>query len=651
MSLLFWLLSISAGYYLTRHSSPWMTVLPTGLALLAINHFDPLAEGGSRFVGFFLLFALLLVGRLTFLRNRSAWQSEGIFFTSENGEHLSRATLILSLVLVGFAWFTPALSTQGLQPGELWATITQPWNDLRTRLSGTFSSLQGRPVSVSDYFGTDMALGTGTHLGDETLFQVRSSLPPIAGIRYYWRARSYDSYLDGNWSSSITEQHTLTPDNFDIAYPDWTGRRPVTFSFTTRANLQNVPTGPLPTNINWPVQALIGSADKGTVDLAGMLARPPLTPNIFYNVTSSISDPTVPQIRGSGTDYPAWVTQRYLQLPVQFSARINDLAHTITAGMNNPYDETVAITRYLRQNITYKETLPPLPANKDLMEWFLFDIKQGYCNYYATAEVLMLRAVGVPARLTAGYAEGTYDSQLDLYLVRQKDSHAWPEVFFNGIGWVEFEPTVSQPDRTITTGGSTEPTPISPIFGGSTGSSGGPFIPTPDTTYHGSSDAANQLRAAQLQKTILIIAILALLIGGLAFWYLRYAMPRLKATPLPVMLETSIRKRKLTVPGWIERWSQRARLSPFEKAFGIMDHAHWVLGKRAQAALTPAERVDSLIELLPEALKPARVLLTEYHQAEFSPHPANLATARSAGAEIRWLAYRAFFRRHLTNKR
>jgi len=54
--------------------------------------------------------------------------------------------------------------------------------------------------------------------------------------------------------------------------------------------------------------------------------------------------------------------------------------------MNNPYDETVAITRYLRQNITYKETLPPLPANKDLMEWFLFDIKQGYCNYYATAK-------------------------------------------------------------------------------------------------------------------------------------------------------------------------------------------------------------------------------------------------------------------------
>ena len=139
---------------------------------------------------------------------------------------------------------------------------------------------------------------------------------PPQGVRYYWRARSYDSYLDGQWTSTLTELHNITPDNFDLHYPEWSGRRVVTFSFTVRANQQNTPSGPMPTNITRPVQAMIGSADKGSVDLVGLLAKPPLMANEYYRVQSSVSDPTVPQIRASGTDYPAWVTQRYLQLPV-----------------------------------------------------------------------------------------------------------------------------------------------------------------------------------------------------------------------------------------------------------------------------------------------------------------------------------------------
>jgi len=72
-------------------------------------------------------------------------------------------------------------------------------------------------------------------------------------------------------------------------------------------------------------------------------------------------------------------------------------------------------------------------------------LKQGFCNYYATAEVILLRSVGIPARLAVGYAQGDNVDDPLLYTVRQRDAHAWPEVYFPGVGWVEFEPTASQP--------------------------------------------------------------------------------------------------------------------------------------------------------------------------------------------------------------
>jgi len=101
----------------------------------------------------------------------------------------------------------------------------------------------------------------------------------------------------------------------------------------------------------------------------------------------------------------------------------------------------------LRKNIDYSESVPPIPADQELIDWFLFDIRQGFCNYYASAEIIMLRSLGIPARLSVGYAQGEpIEDMSDAYLVRQRDAHAWPEVYFPSIGWVEFEPTASQPD-------------------------------------------------------------------------------------------------------------------------------------------------------------------------------------------------------------
>jgi hypothetical protein len=75
------------------------------------------------------------------------------------------------------------------------------------------------------------------------------------------------------------------------------------------------------------------------------------------------------------------------------------------------------------------------------VDYFLFDLQEGYCDYYASAMVVMARAVGVPARLASGYAQGTYDPAAGRWVITELNGHSWVEVYFEEIGWVEFEPT------------------------------------------------------------------------------------------------------------------------------------------------------------------------------------------------------------------
>ena len=87
-----------------------------------------------------------------------------------------------------------------------------------------------------------------------------------------------------------------------------------------------------------------------------------------------------------------------------------------------------------------------IPQGEDPIEWFLFEGREGFCNYFATAEVLMLRSIGIPARMVVGYAQGERISENDEFLVKVKDSHSWVEAFFPESGWIILEPTPTQPE-------------------------------------------------------------------------------------------------------------------------------------------------------------------------------------------------------------
>ncbi|MBI2853967.1 MAG: hypothetical protein HYX87_03485 [Chloroflexi bacterium] len=199
-----------------------------------------------------------------------------------------------------------------------------------------------------------------------------------------------------------------------------------------------------------PSQALVARKDAGPPDLVSVqVTGAPSSDQYNLLVSFPPSGPDV--LRAAGDKYPGWVVDRYLQLPSMLPQRVRDLAVEITRVVSTPYDKAVAIETYLRKNIPYSLMIDPPPYNRDAVDYFLFDARKGYCDYFASAMAVMLRATGVPARVASGYAPGEQTKD-GTFLVRDRNAHSWPQVYFPGHGWVEFEPTPSQPLRPITSG-------------------------------------------------------------------------------------------------------------------------------------------------------------------------------------------------------
>lgn len=87
--------------------------------------------------------------------------------------------------------------------------------------------------------------------------------------------------------------------------------------------------------------------------------------------------------------------------------------------------------------------MPAPPPDRDAVDWFLSNSREGYCDYFASAMAVMARSLGIPSRVVSGYSTGTLDPACGTYEVRQENAHSWPELFFPAYGWVRFEPTPS----------------------------------------------------------------------------------------------------------------------------------------------------------------------------------------------------------------
>ncbi|MFZ0300266.1 MAG: DUF3488 and transglutaminase-like domain-containing protein [Candidatus Sulfotelmatobacter sp.] len=158
----------------------------------------------------------------------------------------------------------------------------------------------------------------------------------------------------------------------------------------------------------------------------------------MYEADSDISTPAPAELRAAGNNLPQFAGA-YLQLP-KLDQRIPRLAAQIVISSSNNYDKAIAVERYLQSHYAYTLQLPR-SAVADPLANFLFERKQGHCEYFASSMAVMLRTLGIPSRVVNGFRSDEFNDVTGYYVVRAKNAHSWVEAYFPGYGWVTFDPT------------------------------------------------------------------------------------------------------------------------------------------------------------------------------------------------------------------
>jgi transglutaminase-like putative cysteine protease len=223
-------------------------------------------------------------------------------------------------------------------------------------------------------------------------------------------------------------------------------------------------------------------------DTVSVRITDPVSVGNSYQATVAMSTATQNDLLTAGIEYPGWVQDRYLQLPGNMPSRVIELAQNLTSDSATPYEKAAAICDYLR-SLEYTVDVQAPPNGSDGVDYFLFETKEGYCQYFASAMTVLLRASGVPSRMVVGYGPGqpvadnsTWDSadnsggaaqdRENTFVVR--NSHAWSEAFFPRYGWIQFEPTPAYP--VVAHGGASIP----PQDGGGTDGNDNPVVEPSD---------------------------------------------------------------------------------------------------------------------------------------------------------------------------
>jgi len=451
VSLAVWLLSWHVGYELIRQRRPFTALLPLGVALVSNVSFT---DVGMPYVHVYLAITLATLVIANIDRLERLWHHLGLDFSAElrrdtllAGTGITTLVLLVALIMPYRTWNDAAWF--------FWNRVGPTMEQIYERLDKAFAGRDPVPEPTPDPASAAMSghLITSGLGGDEDILftvQVSDPRPPdereliamydpaeISRMvpKRYWRQRTYDIYTGSGWETSGHEASEYEAGD-DWITPGYDGSE-VAQTFT----LLDLQPGLAPA-VNMPVRVedqRYAIVVRGQDDMTALVVNADQ-----YTVVSMAPKPTVGQLRQAEGQYPDWVAEQYLALPAVPST-VTELAQGLVdeAGVTTRYDKALVIQEYLRRFIYDLEVEPP-PLDRDVVEYFLFDAQRGYCDYTATAMVVMLRSLGVAARYASGYAMGYYDYGEAAWVVRENDAHAWAEVYFPGLGWIEFEPTPIQ---------------------------------------------------------------------------------------------------------------------------------------------------------------------------------------------------------------
>jgi hypothetical protein len=299
----------------------------------------------------------------------------------------------------------------------------------------------------------EFLLQGGPDLGSAVVLRVRTDESPVgqsyefpfdemvAPPGHYMRGATYAFYDGRGWSNVAGSSVRQVPENVRWNDDALWGRKIVVQSVIMEVSTPLLLAAPEPIEASVAVRL----EERSAGDQMRLNAR-----EQSYAVVSAVPAVSEEMLRTlPAVSMPlAEELVSHLQLPEQITLRTRELADELTAGQATDYDKALAIERYLRQFTYDLEVDAPPPDVVDVADYFLFELQRGYCDYYATAFVVLARLAGLPTRFASGYAVGQWNPVEGVWVVSEAEAHSWPEVYFPQIGWVAFEPTAGRPELT-----------------------------------------------------------------------------------------------------------------------------------------------------------------------------------------------------------
>ncbi len=381
------------------------------------------------------------------------WKALAIDYPTDIRLEQTLAVAVVIIVLLGVGIAFPVVRLRPITQA-IWGQLEEPWQAVEGASRRLLGLPEASPLTGTPGLPNAQLIGAGPELSEVPVFRVRTDDPiPAPGDQApptrYWRGASYDVYTGSGWASSPTSVRTLLAEQPLERFPP---ERPTLLQrFERLAPSTVLYAANAPERFDQPITV----QERAPGDLATLVGRLE-----SYTAISRPAAPTREELRAATVAIPeGW--ERFLEVPESVPSRVLDLAQEVTGDAATPFDQALRLEAFLR-TYTYTLDLPAPPADRDVADYFLFELQQGYCDYYATAMAVMGRAMGLPARLATGFVQGSLDPETGSYLVTEAEAHSWVEIFFDGIGWVEFEPTAGRPGLARRIGSADEALPAPP---------------------------------------------------------------------------------------------------------------------------------------------------------------------------------------------
>jgi transglutaminase-like putative cysteine protease len=306
-------------------------------------------------------------------------------------------------------------------------------------LGGSAGSRSGNGAGAGGYpgFSPTMDINLRGDLGSQVVLRVRSPYPD------YWRGQTFSEFDGRSWhvdeeTGVRTEgpDHRIEPTIGDVA--SWRDDQLVQ-TFYAEVDLPNIvfaATRAERVLLEAPLWARPDGALRAQVVLPAGSA---------YTVVSRRTNATAEALRAEGDLSLVPAPPQFLAMPASITDRTRELAQELAAPTTTTYDLILSIHSWLAANVGYNLDAPIPPAGADAVDHFLFESRQGFCEQIATATAMLLRSLGIAARVATGYVPSERDEVAGVWVSRASDAHAWVEVRFPGFGWVAFDPTADVP--------------------------------------------------------------------------------------------------------------------------------------------------------------------------------------------------------------